>query len=102
MDLYIFGTKRNSEMASFYFSRDYPHLDFCGYIEDSPIEQTAFGFPVFSSDEFQKTKSPREVVLFAPLTKGSAEKRCFPGLRVLDTLLLPMCRRELRFWIYLL
>jgi sugar O-acyltransferase (sialic acid O-acetyltransferase NeuD family) len=77
MDLYIFGTKRNSEMASFYFSRDYPHLDFCGYIEDSPTEQIAFGFPVISSAEFQKTVSPRGVVLFAPLTKGSARKEVF-------------------------
>ena len=77
MDLYIFGTKRNAEMASFYFVRDYPELNFCGYIEDSPLEEAAFGFPIFSSDEFLNKVPPSEAVLFAPLTKGSARKEVF-------------------------
>jgi len=77
MDLYIFGTKRNAEMASFYFRRDYPDLNFCGYIEDSPLEETAFGFPVLSSALFHESISPSKAVLFAPLTKSSARKEVF-------------------------
>jgi len=77
MDLYIFGTKNNAEMASFYFIRDYPDLNFCGFIEDSPESPKAFGFPVCSSDIFINKVPPNEAVLFAPLTKGSARKEVF-------------------------
>ena len=64
-------------MASFYFRRDYPDLNFCGYIEDSPAEKTAYGFSVISSIKFQETVSPENTLLFAPLTKGSARKEVF-------------------------
>ena len=83
MDLYIFGTKRNAEMASFYFTRDYPDLNFCGFIEDSPLEVAAFGFPVFSSADFLGTVAPGEAVLFAPLTKGSERKEVFLRFKAL-------------------
>ena len=77
MDLYIFGTQKNSEMASFYFLRDYPDLNFCGFIEDSPKEKTAFESPVIPSDYFIENVGPQNVLLFAPLTKGSSRKEVF-------------------------
>lgn len=77
MDLYIFGTQKNAEMAGFYFSRDYPDLNFRAYIEDTPLRKTAFGAPVLASADFLENTNPTDVLLFAPLTRGSSRKEVF-------------------------
>lgn len=77
MDLYIFGTQKNAEMASFYFKRDYPNLNFRGYIEDAPLEKTAFGAPVLSSADCIENIAPDDALLFAPLTRSSSRKEVF-------------------------
>ena len=77
MDLYIFGTKRNAEMAKFYFERDYPQYNLMGFIEDNPSIDEAYGLQVFQTDMFLKTIFPEHCLIFAPITTSSLRKVIF-------------------------
>jgi sugar O-acyltransferase (sialic acid O-acetyltransferase NeuD family) len=77
IDLYIFGTKNNSEMAKFYFERDCPQYKIKGFVEDAPQSDVAYNLPVFPSSKFLNTNSLINCLLSAPLTSSSGRKRVF-------------------------
>lgn len=77
MDLFIFGTKRNAEIAKFYFQRDYPNFNLVGFVEDSPDCLEAFSLPVLETEQFIKLYPAGSCLLFAPLTKGSSRKNVY-------------------------
>ena len=83
MNLFIFGTKRNAELAKFYFQRDYPNFNLVGFVEDRPECKEAFGLPVFETEQFIKLYPAGECLLFAPLTRSSARKRVYERFKSL-------------------
>lgn len=76
-NLYIFGTKKNAEMAKFYFQRDCPQYKLIGFIEDTPEEDLVYGLPVISSADYLKKEQIIKGDIFAPLTSSSARKKIF-------------------------
>jgi sugar O-acyltransferase (sialic acid O-acetyltransferase NeuD family) len=77
LKLYIFGTKKNAEMALFYFDRDYPHFEIAGFVEDAPSVSKVYGYPVLETEDFIQSCPPDECRLFAPLTSSSSRKFIF-------------------------
>jgi len=76
-DIYIFGTRENAECAFYDITKYDINAQLCGFIEDSPIINSKFDLPVYSTKNFLDLNLQNKISLFLPLSKNKIREKIY-------------------------